>query len=65
MSNESSSAFILTPSTSLRKSIASKIDSLYEISSLPKPEKISVVDLPPVNPYLPYNKQRHSFTKTV
>lgn len=65
MSVESFSAFILSSFTSLQRSNASKINSLYKISHLPDSKKIPIIDLPFVNPYLPYNKLSHSITKAV
>ncbi|KAL2534382.1 putative viral movement protein [Abeliophyllum distichum] len=52
-------------SSSFRKSNASKIDGLYEITHLPETDKTPITSLPLLNPYHAYAKPRNSITKTV
>ena len=47
----------LTPSPSIRKSTASKLDYLYKVSYVPDESKITSEELPLINPY-------HTFTKS-
>ncbi|KAL2466672.1 putative viral movement protein [Abeliophyllum distichum] len=60
-------SFNLSCSSSLsffRTSNASKVVSLYEVSYLAEFDKVSVTNLPLVNPCLEYIKPRHSFSKS-
>ena len=41
---------------SLWKSIANRLDHLYEISHIPKDSKIPITDFPIVNPYTVFDK---------
>ena len=50
---------------SLRKSIANRLDHLYEISHIPKDSKISITDFPIVNPYTVFDKPQASFKKSI
>ncbi|KAL2518742.1 putative viral movement protein [Abeliophyllum distichum] len=52
-------------SSSFRKSNASKIDGLYEITHLPETDKTPITSLPLLNPYHAYAKPRNSISKTV
>ena len=48
---------------SLCRSIANRLDYLYEISYVPKDSKIPVTDFPIVNPYTIFNKPQSSLKK--
>ena len=48
---------------SLRKSTANSLDYLYEISHIPKDNKIPITDCPIVNPYTESDKPQNSFKK--
>ena len=50
---------------SLYKFIANRLDYLYEISYVPKDSKISITDLPTVNPYTLFDKPQASFKKSI
>jgi len=47
----------------LCRSIANRLDYLYEISHVPKDSKIPVTDFPIVNPYTIFNKPQSSLKK--
>ena len=46
---------------SLHKSIANRLEYLYEISHVPEDSKIPIIDFPIVNPYTIFNKPQSSF----
>ena len=50
---------------SLHKSIANRLEYLYEISHVPEDSKIPIIDFPIVNPYTIFNKPQFSFKKTI
>ena len=50
---------------SLRKSTATRLDYLYEISHVPEDSKISITDFPIVNPYTEFDKPQVSFKKSI
>lgn len=51
-------------SSTFRKSNISKLDHLYEIEYFPESDKIETIDLPLVNPYSTFSKNRLRSTKT-
>ena len=48
---------------SLRRSIANRLDYLYEISHVAEDSKIHITDFPIVNPYTIFNKPQSSLKK--
>ena len=50
---------------SLYKFIANRLDYLYEISHVPKDNKISITNFPIVNPYTLFDKPQASFKKSI
>ena len=50
---------------SLRKSTANRLDYLYEISHVPKDNKIPITNFPIVNPYTVFDKPQASFKKSI
>ncbi len=67
--NTPSSSLTVDPLPSLdlpfKKTVGSKLDSLYEITYLSEEDKVSATELPLINPYTAYTKQSTSFTSTV
>ena len=64
-SNSSVAPFSLTSSPSIRKSSASKLDYLYELSYVPDNNKISSEYLPLINPYHTFTKTPHSLVRSI
>ena len=50
---------------SLRRSIANRLDYLYENSHVPEDSKIPIIDFPVVNSYTISNKPQSSLKKTI
>ena len=50
---------------SLRRSIANRLDYLYENSHVPEDSKIPIIDFPIVNSYTIFNKPQSSLKKTI
>ena len=50
---------------SLCKSIANRLDYLYEISHVPEDSKSPITDFPIVNPYTLFDKPQVSFKKSI
>ncbi|KAF4372297.1 hypothetical protein G4B88_004613 [Cannabis sativa] len=55
----------LTASPSLRRSSASKLDALYEVSYLSDDGKVILSDLPLINPYQAFSKPQSLFTRSI
>ena len=55
----------LIPLNSLCRSIANRLDYLYEISHVPEDSKIPITDFSIVNPYTIFNKPQSSLKKTI
>ena len=51
--------------SSLRRSIANRLDYLYENSHVLEDSKIPIIDFPIVNPYTIFNKPQSSLKKTI
>ena len=64
-STSSFASFSITPSPSIRKSSANKLDYLYELSYVPDHSKISSESLPLINPYHTFTKSPHSLVNTI
>ena len=50
---------------SLHRSIANRLEYLYEISHVPEDSKIPITDFPIVNPYAIFNKPQSSLKKAI
>ncbi|KAF4375467.1 hypothetical protein F8388_024126 [Cannabis sativa] len=55
----------LTASPSLRRSSASKLDALYEVSYLSDDGKVILSDIPLINPYQAFSKPQSLFTRSI
>ncbi|PON71893.1 Viral movement protein [Parasponia andersonii] len=64
-SNHLISQLSLSPSPSLRKSSASKLEYLYELNYVSEESKITSENLPLINPYHAFTKPSSSFTQSI